>query len=160
MFAYNPDRSKKQTNFNATSTGPDGANDDRAVELCADTNTNYAKVHECQRPEPPVQKNKSEVFQAPGSSVVDASEVVIVDDCILSSQSFRARREPPEDAALLPGLARRKRPVRQPPNEYHTKGHADQAVYQKHPAKAFKPGSAVHELKPSRDKTYDGSRDL
>lgn len=157
---YDPDGCKQQAQLNSSKVGVDALDDDGAIQLRADADTNDAKVHQGQGPQSPIDQDVAEVLERPGPGVVDALEVLVVYDGVFAGQGLGRLGQELEDALAHAGLSGRQRAVGQPPEQDESEDYCQQAVDEEHPLESHQTAQAVHLLESGRDEADHGSRDL
>jgi hypothetical protein len=157
---HNPDRREQQTDFDTAGFRSDGCDDNGSVHLGAYTNADNTEVHHCERPQTPIDKDKAKILEVPGARVVDTSKIVVVNNSVLSLENLRGSRKELPDTSLGASLTRRKRTIREPPQQNDAQNDTDKAINHKHPSEAHNASLTIHELKSSRNKTDNSSRDL
>lgn len=157
---HNPDRREEQADSHAAVIRVDGRDDDTPIQLRANANAHHAKVHHDQRPQPPVNQHQAQVPPGPRPRVVHALQLAVMHQRILSGQRLRRRRKEAHDAARHALLARRQRPVGQPPQQADAQDDGEGAVHEEHPLEADEAGAAVHLLEAGADEPDDGGGDL
>lgn len=157
---HDPDGGGEQADLDAGGLGLDGRNDDGAVELGSDTDTNNSKVHQSQGPQTPVAKNFAEILKGPRASVVDTSEIVVMDNSILPLEDFGGLGEPLEESGVGSFLAGSQRTIREPPEKNEAQDNSHETIEEEHPAESNETTIAIHELEACGDEADNGSRDL
>ncbi|TPX13975.1 uncharacterized protein E0L32_005675 [Thyridium curvatum] len=157
---HDPDGRRQQAELDAREGRVDGLDDDGAVELRADAHAHDAKVHQHERPQPPVDQHVAQVAQVPRPRVVHAPHLLVVHGRVLALERLRAGGQPPEPPAARARLPGRQGPVGQPPEQGDAEDDAEQAVDEEHPLEARQALQPVHLLEAGRHEAHDGGRDL
>lgn len=157
---HDPDGGGEQADLDTGGLGLDGRNDDGAVELSSDTDSDNSKVHQSQGPQTPVAENLSEILEGPRASVVDTSEIVVMDNGILALEDFGGLGEPLEKSGVGSFLAGSQRTIREPPEKNEAQDNSHETVEEEHPAETHETAITIHELEACGDETDNGSRDL
>lgn len=157
---HNPDRRKEQAHFHTAILRVDGGNNHTAIQLRADAHAHDAKIHQHQRPQPPVHQHARQVSPRPRARMIDPPHLTIMHTSILPRQRLPRRRKHPHPPTHDTALARRQRPIRQPPQQRDAQHHRQRAIHQKHPLEPDEPAQPIHLLKAGTDEPDDGGRDL
>lgn len=157
---YDPNGGKEQADLDAREVGVDGRNDDVPVELGANTDAHDAKVHQKEGPQSPVEEHVRKVLEGPVLHVVDATELPVMHDGILTLEGLGGLGQPLHQAGPLPHLARGQGLVRKPPEQGDSNDEADNTVEEEHPPETLETTGPVHHLEAGGDEADDGGGQL